>query len=406
MTAAPEIGTAPGTSLAAVLGDEGFRLFFPLSAVHAALWPVLWVAVHGFDLPLAETVPPTIWHAHEMLIGSYGAALIGFLLTAVPEWTDTPRLRGRALFALAACWGTGRMVGLVGADAAGPVGAAADLLWLAALTAYLAVASVRRRTLGLLGFLVWLIALDAAAAALWLGMLSGDVALMQTAARLVGFAFLGLLGLALARISVPVTNLVLDPTEATSPFRPHPGRRHLAPALVAVAIAGEVAGLSAAATGFLLIAAGAGFLDRVAEAFVGRETVRAELLSLAGASALAGAGLLIAGAARLDAPVPDTAGFHIAFMGGLGLAVLAVFTIAGRVHAGQPLGLSRLARVSLLLLVIAVALRGLPDLGVVPPPPGPPHVLASAVWALAFLIWLTADWPHLSDPRTLGARSC
>src|SRR5690606_26557069 len=65
----------------AVLGDEGFRLFFPLAALHAALWPFLWVVAFGFSLPLATTLPAGLWHAHEMLIGSFGAALIGFITT-------------------------------------------------------------------------------------------------------------------------------------------------------------------------------------------------------------------------------------------------------------------------------------------------------------------------------------
>lgn len=60
-----------------------------------------------------------------------------------------------------------------------------------------------------------------------------------------------------------VTNLILDPTETISPFRPHPGRLNLAPGLVALAIAGDLAGLSPAAGGYLPIAAGAAFMDRV-----------------------------------------------------------------------------------------------------------------------------------------------
>ncbi len=406
MTVAPETCDHRRLSTLAVLGDDGFRLFFPLSALHAALWPCLWIVVHGFDLPLSRTVPPGIWHAHEMLTGAFGAALIGFVTTAVPEWTDTARLRGRALYGLAALWATGRVVGLLGADALSLLGAVADLLWLTVLTVYVAACAVRRRTTRPVGFVFWLVCLAAADTAVWVGIVTGDVDLMQTAVHLVGFAFLGLLGLSLARITVPITNQVLDPTEASTPFRPHPGRLHLAPGLVAVAMIGELFGLSEAASGFLLIAAGAAFLDRVAEVFVGREAFRAELLALAGSSALAGTGLLLAGAARLGAPFPVSAGLHIAFMGGLGLGVLAVFAIAGLKHAGRPLGLSRLTKGSFLLLVAAVALRALPDLGVMPPPPGPPYALASVVWAAAFVIWVVAYWPLLSSPPTHGARTC
>ncbi|HRQ80971.1 MAG TPA: NnrS family protein, partial [Azospirillaceae bacterium] len=77
-----------------VLGDEGLRPFFPLAALHAALWPLLWTAAWGLSLPAAAgPITPGTWHVGEMVLGTYGAALLGFLLTAVPEWTDTPRLR-------------------------------------------------------------------------------------------------------------------------------------------------------------------------------------------------------------------------------------------------------------------------------------------------------------------------
>lgn len=93
---------APG-GLFASLGDEGFRLFFPLAALYAACWPLLWILAFGFDLPLARDVPAGLWHAHEMIFGAFGAALIGFLTTAAPEWTDTEPLRGRPLGPWRAC---------------------------------------------------------------------------------------------------------------------------------------------------------------------------------------------------------------------------------------------------------------------------------------------------------------
>jgi len=178
----------------------------------------------------------------------------------------------------------------------------ADLVWLAGLGVYPGKVTWQRRTDRLLAFLGWLAALAGAAMVAKIAILLGDAALAANSLRIAGLVILGLLGLALARITVPVTNLVLDPTEATSPFRPHSGRLNLASGLVALAILGEIANLLPAVSGFLWIAAGAAFMDRVAEAFVGREAARAEILALAGASALAGAGLMALGAARLGAP--------------------------------------------------------------------------------------------------------
>ncbi len=393
-------------ALLTVLGDEGFRVFFPLGAVYAAIWPLQWVLVFGFDLPFARTTPPGLWHAHEMIFGAFGAALLGFITTAIPEWTDTPKPQHRTLFALAGLWGIGRAVGFLGADALNPVGALADAAWLGWLAVYVARVSWAKRTDRLLAFVGWLGALLATLAIVRFGFQTGDVGLAQFMLHNAGLVFLGLLGLVLSRITVPVSNLVLDPTEQTSPFRPHPGRRHLAPGLVALAVAGELAGLSPAVSAFLMIAAGAAFMDRIGEAFVGREALRAEILVLVASSAFAGTGLLLVGAARLGAPFAEVAGLHAALMGGLGTGVLAVYSIAGLLHTGQKLVFPRAAKLGFACAIAAVLLRVLPDLGLVPHPPGPPYGAASLLWASAFLLWLRSYWPLLRDPATLGAESC
>lgn len=397
---------APVMPLHAVLSDEGLRLFFPLAALHVALWPLAWVAVWQFQLPLSRTVSPFVWHAVEMSSGGWGAVLIGFLTTAVPEWTNTGRLRGRPLWVLCGLWATARVAGLVGADALLPLAAAADLAWLALLIGYLVVVSVRTRSTRILAFIGWLVGLLIATGLARLAMLTGDNEAALSWARLGAAVYLGLLGLVLARVSVQVSNTVLDPTGRSAPFRPHPGRMNLAPGLVAVALLAEVAGTSTAVSGFLWVSAGAAFLDRIAEGFIGRQAARTELLALMGAAAFAGAGLLSVGAARLVAPWSEAGPWHLALMGGLGTGVLAVLSIAGRFHTGQPLGLALATRSGFVLLAAAVLLRALPPMGLLPWPPGPPHLLASIAWCAAFLLWFRDYWPLFRDPATLQGHLC
>lgn len=394
--------------LLAIIGDEGFRLFFPLAALHAALWPLFWVAAFGLSIPLSTSIPPGFWHAHEMIVGSFGAALIGFLTTAVPEWTDTPRLRGRALVVLATLWGSARVIGFLGLDSAIILAAILDSAWIALLITYVIRASVIKRTKRHSTFVFWLVLFLVAELAARYAMAIPDAG-VQNAHRLVhlpGLVFLGILGVALARITVPVTNLVLDPTQKTSPFRPHPGRLNLAPGLVAIAAFGELLGLSLPISGYLLIAAGAAFMDRTAEHFVGREFFRAEILALAGASTFAGLGLILMGANRLGLGVAANAGLHLALMGGLGLGVLAVFSIAGLRHTGQPLGLARGTRLALVFATLAVLLRVVPEVYATTVLPSPPFLVVSLLWATAFLLWLKTYWPFIRDPSTLHPEGC
>src|SRR5581483_2510886 len=74
--------------------SAGFRPFFLLGAAWAAIAVPLWLAayVHGYALPGA--LPAMVWHAHEMIYGYSIAAVTGFLLTAIPNWTG--RLPSRA----------------------------------------------------------------------------------------------------------------------------------------------------------------------------------------------------------------------------------------------------------------------------------------------------------------------
>lgn len=386
--------------LRATLGDEGFRLFFPLAAAHAALWPFLWIAVQGYGLAGATVIAPSVWHMHEMIIGAFGASLIGFLTTAFPEWTDTARPKGRVLWGLAGLWGVARLIGLIGIDALTPLAALADLAWIGALVAYGLVISWRRRTDRLLAFSAWLAGLWVAEAAIRWQMIVGDSWLAGEATKTAGLIFLGLLGLALARITPPVTNLVLDPSEETSPYRPHPGRLNLAPGLVALVVAARVAHLSDPVTGWLMIAAGAAFIDRVAEGFVGPEALRAEIIALALTPALAGAGLIWLGAAGLGADLAPAGGWHLALMGGLGAGVMAVQSIAGLFHTGRSLPVSAAVKCALVLLIAATALRIAPETGLADP--GMAHLAASVVWAAGFGLWIWRYWPLISDPATLG----
>lgn len=85
------------------LFSYGFRPFFLGAAVQAAVTMALWIgwlatvsmgnAPDG--LPVAGS--PIAWHAHEMVFGFAAAAIGGFLLTAVPNWTGALPLSGLPL---------------------------------------------------------------------------------------------------------------------------------------------------------------------------------------------------------------------------------------------------------------------------------------------------------------------
>ena len=79
----------------------------------AALWATLSMAF-SIAMQTASVQSPTAfdsvsWHAHESQFGYLTAAVAGFLLTAVPNWTGRPPIVGWWLGGLAVLWLAGRL---------------------------------------------------------------------------------------------------------------------------------------------------------------------------------------------------------------------------------------------------------------------------------------------------------
>ena len=92
-----------------VLLSYGFRPFFLAAAAWAMVDMILWMSLfeHGGNLP--SRFDPLSWHIHEMLFGFIMAAIAGFLLTAVANWTGRPPIRGWLLGLLVTAWVVGRL---------------------------------------------------------------------------------------------------------------------------------------------------------------------------------------------------------------------------------------------------------------------------------------------------------
>lgn len=88
----------------------GFRPFFSATLLAGLGLVGLWLLFLGLGWPL-PAVPggAQVWHVHELLFGLSMAAVAGFALTAVPEFTDTPSFRARQVRWLLVWWLAGRV---------------------------------------------------------------------------------------------------------------------------------------------------------------------------------------------------------------------------------------------------------------------------------------------------------
>lgn len=87
----------------------------------------LWLGEVTGTLAVPTALPGPAWHAHTMTVGYLGAALAGYALTAMPNWTGRLPLQGLSLAALVVTWVVGRAVNLVGAGLPAGIVLAADL---------------------------------------------------------------------------------------------------------------------------------------------------------------------------------------------------------------------------------------------------------------------------------------
>jgi uncharacterized protein involved in response to NO len=76
------------------LGAAVFSLF------SVALWGMFWTTGLSWN-PYDGWV---WWHMHEMLFGFAVAIIVGFLLTAIQNWTGQPSISSWSLFALFCLW--------------------------------------------------------------------------------------------------------------------------------------------------------------------------------------------------------------------------------------------------------------------------------------------------------------
>ncbi len=142
-----------------VLFAYGFRPFFLLAGIWAVV-PLATVAwfLHSGTWP-ADDIALFAWHGHEMIFGFAAAAICGFLLTAVPSWTGTPRVSGMPLAGLVALWIFGRIESFPLAASSQPVAELLAMGLFPALAAVVGIPLVRARNYRNLPFLAFLGAL-------------------------------------------------------------------------------------------------------------------------------------------------------------------------------------------------------------------------------------------------------
>jgi len=82
----------------------GFRPFFLFGSLYAVIAIVVWVWMFQTGQPSILKAPALWWHVHEMLFGFAMAIVVGFVLTAVQNWTGINGTKQARLGLLVVLW--------------------------------------------------------------------------------------------------------------------------------------------------------------------------------------------------------------------------------------------------------------------------------------------------------------
>lgn len=384
-----------------VVFARGFRPFFLLAALEAAVAVPWWLALWAGALPPPAWLSPMLWHAHEMVFGFVAAAAAGFLLTAVPTWTGSRPIAGAPLAALAALWLAGRVaMALAGALPLALV-AALDVAFLAALAVVVArpILSARQaRNAGVPLVLAALAAVNAATQLDALGIAPGLGARVLHGGVDLAVVLITLIG---GRIVPSFTANALRRSGSAAAVHSRPALDRAAlVAVVAYAVL-DVALPRTLASGALALAAGLAVAARMSGWQTRRTLADPLLWSLHLGYAWVALGLIAVGLADLSGAIPWTIGLHALTAGAIGTMVLAVMTRVPLGHTGRPLAAPRAATAAY-LLVSAGALARTAGALAFPDAYSGVLLVAALLWSGAYAVFVARYAPILLGPRVDG----
>ncbi len=380
---------------------QAFRPMFLLGAGFSAFAMALWLLI------LAGMASPPVyghalfWHSHEMLFGFVAAIVVGFLLTAVQNWTGLRATHGSSLAILTVLWLAGRLVLLIGEALPAWLVIAVDLAFLPVAALLLAIPLIKVAQQRNLFFVPVLLLLTLCNALMHYGLqtLRFDLQLIgsQSAVWLVTL----LMAIVGGRVIPMFTaNGTLTPKAEPIVWLDRLGLGSLW-LIMLLALTGYDGHLPRAAMAGLSLFCAALLAIRCGRWKIWR-TWRVPLLwSLHLAYWFIPFGLLLFGLRYLDLPVSNSTALHALTAGAMGSMILSMIARVSLGHSGRPLQPHPIMSVAFILVLSAALLR------VVLAALWPQwllywYLLAGGLWVLAFVTYVLVYWSVLTTPRADG----
>ncbi len=378
----------------------GFRPFFLLAGLYAAGSIAAWVWLFPRGATPMSALPPQLWHGHEMIFGFIGAAIAGFLLTAVPAWTGERGFAGRPLIVLTMIWLAGRAAFAFGDAVPIAVLAVAELAFVPGIVTVLA-PLLMRATNRNWPLLLVLCAFWCGDAVFVYAAFSDQVELASTALRGSLHLVLVLITIIGGRIVPAFTGNALRKRGIEVTMRSSRPLELIVLASTVAYVFVDIVAPTAAITGFVAAAAAMAHLFRLT-GWRGLRSWREPIVwILHAAYAWLPVGLALKAIFALTGATWAAHWQHALGAGAAATMIMAVMTRASLGHTGRPLQVSRLTVAAYAALIAAVFMRvfgaSVLQLGY-----ASTLVAAGALWTFAFLLYGGVYAPILIGPRADG----
>ena len=326
--------------------EHPFRLFFPLACLGAWVALLPWLAL--LLAPQYAGHFPLHWHAFAFLNLCAGAGFVGFLMTALPAWTDDPAPRSIHSYLLLALWTTM----LFAMPWPRLALFACDAFWLY-LSAYTAWRVIHNRRRNLVSFVITMSILSA---------LSLRYSQNASGATLHQMVDTMLIAVALVnfRVGRVLGNEALkDGGHDALRFIPNPYAKNISALILGLYIAVGALGAADNIQGWLALAVAAAFAARLQDwhslLLLRAHYVRANY----SVSLVLALGYAATGIGQLFAPALYSPARHLLAIAAMLAMVLTIMSIAGIRHSGLKLHFYRDTRLALALLLCAGLSRSL-----------------------------------------------
>ncbi len=379
--------------------SQGFRPFFLATGLWSAVALAVWIVMFTTGTTAPSRFDPLAWHIHEMLFGFVMAAIAGFLLTAIPNWTHRLPVSGSPLALLAGLWLLGRIACLISALVPPWIAIAADLSFPVVLVGVVAREIVVGRNWRNLPMVAPVSVLGIANLLMHLEV-NGVAVPSGLGWRLGVAAVIVLISVMAGRIVPSFTRNWLAKRPGSALPAAHSRIDRLALGTLHAGLMGWAFLPGFRPVGFLLLLGAAVNLWRLLR-WRGIATAGEPLLLVLHVGyAWLVLGVALLGLALLGADVPLSAAIHALTAGAIGTMILAVMTRATRGHTGRDLSADRVTVLIYGLVTVAAITRVVAAFATTWTMQL--LIISACLWISTFAAFVLAYGPMLILPRRPG----